>query len=80
MKLEPTMRTATRTCPLCEATCGLSITLDGDRVLRTAGDELDVFSRGYMCPKGATLGELHDDPDWLHGPVVGVRPGSEQLD
>jgi anaerobic selenocysteine-containing dehydrogenase len=70
MKLEPTMRTATRTCPLCEATCGLSITLDGDRVLRTAGDELDVFSRGYMCPKGATLGELYDDPDWLHGPVV----------
>jgi anaerobic selenocysteine-containing dehydrogenase len=65
-----TERTAITTCPLCESTCGLSLTLHGDRVVRTAGDSLDVFSKGYMCPKGATLGEQYDDPDWLRRLVV----------
>lgn len=63
-------RTAIRTCPLCEATCGLAITLADDVVQRIAGDQLDVFSKGYMCPKGATLGELQADPDWLRTPLI----------
>jgi hypothetical protein len=32
--------TATRTCPLCEATCGLELTLSDGRVERIRGDEL----------------------------------------
>ncbi len=64
------LRTAFRTCPLCEATCGLAITLDGDRVLAVRGDDADVFSRGYVCPKGVALGELHDDPRRLRQPLV----------
>lgn len=63
-------RVATRTCPLCEATCGLSITLFDGVVERIAGDQFDVFSKGYMCPKGATLGELQTDPDWLRMPLI----------
>ena len=27
------------------------------------GDADDVFSKGFICPKGASIGELHDDPD-----------------
>jgi anaerobic selenocysteine-containing dehydrogenase len=67
---EVTTRTAIRTCPLCEATCGLAIELDGDRVVGVRGDEHDVFSRGYLCPKGATIGELEHDPDRLTAPRV----------
>jgi anaerobic selenocysteine-containing dehydrogenase len=63
-------RTAYRTCPLCEATCGLAIEVEGDRVARIRGDERDVFSRGYMCPKGPTLAAFHDDPDRLRRPLV----------
>ncbi len=63
-------RTAYRTCPLCEATCGLEITVEGDRVTRVRGDAEDVFSGGFICPKGTTLGELHDDPDRLRKPLV----------
>ncbi|MBU2548918.1 MAG: molybdopterin-dependent oxidoreductase [Proteobacteria bacterium] len=63
-------REAFRTCPLCEATCGLKITLSGDRVVRIVGDREDVFSRGFYCPKGAALGALHDDPDRLRRPLV----------
>lgn len=64
------MRTAYRTCPLCEATCGLALTVEGERVVRVRGDERDPFSRGFLCPKGAALGELHHDPDRLRVPRV----------
>jgi len=58
------------TCPLCEATCGLEVTTDGDEVVRIRGDREHVFSRGYICPKGSTLKQLHEDPDRLRSPVV----------
>ena len=63
-------RTAFRVCPLCEAGCGLEITLEGERVKRIRGDRDDVFSHGYICPKGSTLKQLHEDPDWLRQPMV----------
>jgi len=59
-----------RTCPLCEATCGLEITVRDGSVHRIRGDRDDVFSRGFICPKGSTLGALHDDPDRLRRPLV----------
>jgi anaerobic selenocysteine-containing dehydrogenase len=62
--------TVFRTCPLCEATCGLELTIRDGAVTRIRGDEDDVFSRGFICPKGTTLGHLHDDPDRLRGPMV----------
>jgi anaerobic selenocysteine-containing dehydrogenase len=63
-------RTAFRTCPLCEAGCGLEITLQDDRVTRIRGDRDDVFSHGFICPKGSTLKQLHEDPDRLRTPLV----------
>jgi anaerobic selenocysteine-containing dehydrogenase len=70
------MRTAFRTCPFCEATCGLEITLDDDRVQQVRGDAQDVFSRGYLCPKGVGLKGLHEDPDRLRTPLVKQAGGS----
>ncbi len=58
-----------RVCPLCEATCGLRLETEGDRVVKVRGDEHDPFSRGYVCPKGVALGELHADPDRLRRPL-----------
>ncbi len=68
-------RTAFRTCPLCEAGCGLEITLrtgaDGrEAVTRIRGDRADVFSRGFICPKGSALKPLQEDPDRLRRPLV----------
>jgi len=63
-------RTVYRTCPLCEATCGVAIEIEGDRVVRVRGDKQDPFSRGFICPKGSTLGELHHDPDRLRTPLI----------
>ena len=64
------VRTAYRTCPLCEAGCGLEITVKGEAVTRIRGDRDDVFSHGFICPKGSTLKQLHDDPDRLRQPLV----------
>ena len=64
------MATAFVTCPLCEATCGLAVEVDGRRVQSVRPDKDDVFSRGFICPKGVSLKELHDDPDRLSGPLV----------
>ncbi|NUK07919.1 molybdopterin-dependent oxidoreductase [Streptomyces lunaelactis] len=63
-------RTALRICPLCEATCGLTLTIEGTRVTGARGDRDDVFSRGFICPKGASFGELDSDPDRLRSPLV----------
>ncbi|WP_309057105.1 molybdopterin-dependent oxidoreductase [Streptomyces sp.] len=64
------MSTALRICPLCEATCGLVLTLDGTRVTGARGDRDDVFSRGFVCPKGAAFPEIDADPDRLRAPLV----------
>jgi anaerobic selenocysteine-containing dehydrogenase len=42
----------------------------GETVKVIRGDSDDVFSAGFVCPKGTTLGHLHEDPDWLRQPVV----------
>ncbi|HEY5189165.1 MAG TPA: molybdopterin-dependent oxidoreductase [Solirubrobacteraceae bacterium] len=63
-------RTAYRTCPLCEATCGLEITLVQDRVTAIRGDADDVFSHGFICPKGSALRALHEDPDRIRTPLI----------
>jgi anaerobic selenocysteine-containing dehydrogenase len=75
------MPVAFSTCPLCEATCGLQITVEGGAVTGIRGDADDVFSHGFVCPKGASLRELQDDPDRLRTPLIrepdgGFRPAS----
>ena len=64
------MRTVFTTCPLCEATCGLELTVEGDRITKVRGDREDDFSRGFICPKGASLGTLDADPDRLSTPLI----------
>src|ERR1700752_1645559 len=59
-----------RTCPLCEATCGLAITTRGREVTAIRGDREDVFSHGYICPKAYALKELDADPDRVRTPLV----------
>ena len=63
-------RVAYRTCPLCEATCGLEIEVQGVEIKRIRGDREDAFSKGFICPKGSTLKQLHEDPDRLRKPLI----------
>jgi anaerobic selenocysteine-containing dehydrogenase len=66
-------RTAPRTvlgvCNICEAICGLELTIEGDRVTGVRGNPDDPLSRGHICPKGVAIGDLHEDPDRLRRPI-----------
>ncbi|HMJ33597.1 MAG TPA: molybdopterin-dependent oxidoreductase [Baekduia sp.] len=66
------MAVAYRTCPLCEATCGLALDVDerAGTVTKVRGDAEDVFSHGFICPKGVAIKELHDDPDRVRTPLL----------
>jgi anaerobic selenocysteine-containing dehydrogenase len=60
------------TCPLCEAMCGLEIQVSGGRVAGIRGNNDDTWSRGHICPKGASLGAVHEDPDRIRHPMIKV--------
>ena len=45
----------------------------GARWSAIRGDADDVFSRGFICPKGYALKELDADPDRLRTPLVQAR-------
>jgi anaerobic selenocysteine-containing dehydrogenase len=64
------MATHYRTCPFCEATCGLELEIERREVVSVRGDADDVFSRGFICPKAYGIKQLHEDPDRLTTPLV----------
>ncbi|HET9770232.1 MAG TPA: molybdopterin-dependent oxidoreductase, partial [Acidimicrobiia bacterium] len=55
-------------CRLCNAMCGIVVHVDGDRVVRVAGDPDHPVSEGYTCPKGRALPAVHHDPARLADP------------
>jgi anaerobic selenocysteine-containing dehydrogenase len=59
-----------RICPLCEACCGLEVKVAAGKVISIRGHAADVFSAGYICPKGVALKDLHEDPDRLRKPLI----------
>ena len=60
------------TCPLCEAMCGLEIEVADGRIAGIRGNPDDVWSRGHLCPKGVSLGAIHEDPDRIRTPMIKV--------
>ena len=59
-----------RICPFCEACCGLELTIEEGKVTHVRGHDADVFSHGYLCPKGVAINDLHEDPDRLRQPLI----------
>ncbi len=58
-----------RACPLCEAICGLAITVEDGRISSIRGDRDDPFSQGHICPKAVALKDIHEDPDRIRHPL-----------
>ena len=58
-------------CNLCEAICGLELTIENGAVTSIRGNPDDPLSRGYICPKGVSLADVHADPDRLRQPGFG---------
>lgn len=55
--------------------CGLRVTVEAGVVGAVRGNPDDVWSRGHLCPKGASLQQIHHDADRLRQPLVRTRSG-----
>ena len=71
------LETFRRSCPICEASCGIELTIDraARRVVRVDGDTEDPRSRGYLCPKAYAMSAVFEDPDRVRRPLR--RRGSD---
>ena len=82
-------------CRLCIAHCGVLATIENDngrrKVTRVTGDPDNPLFRGYTCPKGRALPELHNhegrllhsqkrQPDGTHAPIASSRAAIEVAD
>src|SRR5262245_41282667 len=74
-----TSRRVCRTCNLCEAMCGMIVSVEDGRITDIRGDRDDVFSRGHICPKGPAMRELQEDPDRLRYPVRRTPKGFKRI-
>ena len=68
-----------RNCNICEAICGIEITVQDDQRLDIRGDKDDPFSRGYICPKAVALQDIHYDKDRLRYPVRRTADGWQRI-
>ncbi len=59
-------------CRICEALCGLDVTVEGDEVIDIKPDNDHVATRGYGCLKGLKQHKMYDTPDRLLYPMQRV--------
>jgi anaerobic selenocysteine-containing dehydrogenase len=64
-------------CNLCEAICGIELTLTDGAVTGIRGNDADPLSRGYICPKGVSMADVYADPDRLRRPRRRVGEGDD---
>jgi anaerobic selenocysteine-containing dehydrogenase len=60
---------------LCEASCGLVMEVEGDRVMSVRGDKDDPLSRGHICPKATAIEDIRRDPDRVTSPLRRTAKG-----
>ena len=66
-------------CNLCEAICGLQLTIEGGAVTKVRGNPADPLSRGHVCPKGVAIADIHTDPDRLRRPLRRTDQGWQEV-
>ncbi|SEB20740.1 Molybdopterin oxidoreductase [Mycobacterium sp. 283mftsu] len=60
--------------------CGLEIQVQDGRVSSIRPNKADEWSAGHICPKGASLGGLHEDPDRIRRPMIKVDGQWHEVD
>ncbi len=59
------METRASMCRSCNGYCPIDVTLDEGRVVKVAGNYRAPLYHGFICPKGRSLTQLHNNPDRL---------------
>lgn len=62
-------------CRICEQLCGIVVDVSEGEVVRIRGDILHPVSDGYICPKGAMMGQVQSDPDRVRNPLKRAANG-----
>ena len=60
-----TKHTRPSICRLCIAHCGILATVEAGKLTHVSGDPENPLFKGYTCPKGRALPDLHNHPDRL---------------
>jgi len=68
-----------RTCHLCEANCGVLMTVEDGKVTKVTGNPDHVLSEGYICPKATAIPDIQNDPDRLRSPIKKVGDDWEEI-
>jgi anaerobic selenocysteine-containing dehydrogenase len=66
-------------CRLCEATCGLEVDVEANRVVEIRPDPLHVVSRGYACVKGTRYAATQHSPDRVIAPQKRAADGWREI-
>jgi formate dehydrogenase major subunit len=61
--------TTTTICPYCSVGCGILVHTKDGKVVNTEGDPEHPISEGTLCPKGASLFQLANNPTRLSKPL-----------
>ena len=56
-------------CRICEALCGLQVTVEDNRVTQVHPDREHLTTHGFSCPKGLKQAQFYDSPDRLDYPM-----------
>ncbi len=75
-KLETATKTAT-ICPYCSVGCGISVYSEGGEVVHIEGDPEHPINRGTLCPKGASIHQLRNNPKRITKPLYRPAGASE---
>jgi len=79
MKINSLNRTHFIACNLCEAICGLEISIENGKVKSIKGDKQDPLSKGHICPKAVALQDIYNDPDRLRSPIKKTGTGWQTI-
>ncbi len=74
------VRTHYRACHLCEAICGLQISVQQGKIVSIKGDKDDPLSHGHICPKAIALQDIQEDPDRLRKPTLRTAKGWQDIE
>ncbi len=64
--------TKTTFCRICEAACGLEVTVEDNRIVKVEPDRNHVVTQGYVCIKGIKFADVHHSPDRIRHPMKRV--------
>ena len=64
--------TRTTFCRICEATCGLEVEVEDNRIIAIEPDRQHVVSKGFVCVKGTRFADVQHSPDRITAPMKRV--------